>query len=152
MSSQKHRFALKRPKPLYFWRSNPPAQPSIVYLVRGPSGNSSTSILFFYLRYYLFTEKNASITYLGKMLQKLQTKCLNLHAVQYYMHQADSFMHLKMPNSRSEDGNNHLIISESIQTPAWKNKQQQMDSKTQSLRAFLQMLGEQRTSKGEKGK
>lgn len=72
--------------------------------------------------------------------------------MQYCMYQAGSFMHLKMPNSRSEDENNHLILSESIQTPSWKNKEQQMDSRTQTLRAFLQMLGEQRTSKGEKEK
>lgn len=72
--------------------------------------------------------------------------------MQYRMHQAGSFMHLKMSDSRSEDDNNHLITSESIQTPAWRNKEQQTDSKTQSLRAFLQMLGELKTSKEDKEK
>lgn len=86
------------------------------------------------------------------MLQKLQTKRLHLHAVQYWTHQASSFTHLKTHNSRAENNNNHLIISESIQTPACKNKEQQMGGETQGLRAFLQMAGEQRKSKGEKEK
>lgn len=61
-------------------------------------------------------------------------------------------MHIKMPNNRTGNDIKPLIISEPIQTPARKNKEQQMDSKTQSLRGFLEMLREQRTSEGDKDK
>lgn len=49
-------------------------------------------------------------------------------------------MHLKMPNNRTGNDTKHLIISEPLQTPVRKNKAQQLDSKTQSLRSFLEML------------
>lgn len=57
-------------------------------------------------------------------------------------------MHLKMPNNRTRNDIKHSIISGPIQTPVRKSKEQEMDSKTQSLRGFLGMLRE-RTSKGE---
>lgn len=72
--------------------------------------------------------------------------------MQYCMFQPGSFMHLKMPNNRTGNDTKHLLISEAIQAPVRKNKEQQMDSKTQSLKGFLQMLREQKTSKEEKPK
>lgn len=131
MRFRKHRFALERPKPWHCWRTNPPAQPGTSIIGEGhfsmskPKGRAAPAFSLFSVR------KSASITYLGKMLQKLQTKCLNLHAMWYCAHLAGSSVHLKPPNSRSEDDNHHLIISESIETPAWKNTELQMDSKMQ---------------------
>lgn len=91
----------------------------------------------------MFKGKNASITYLGKMFWKLQKNPPESTSDAILHTSGRQFYALKVPNSRSEDDNNHLFISESIQTPVWKNKKHRIDSKTQSLRAFLQM-GEQR--------
>lgn len=49
--------------------------------------------------------------------------------MQYCMCQPGSFMHLKMPNNRTGNDTEHLIISEPIQTPVRKNKEQQVRHK-----------------------
>lgn len=61
--------------------------------------------------------------------------------MQYCSCQPGSFIPLKMPNNRSGDDTKHLIMSELTQTPLRKNKEQQMDSKTQSLRGFFGNAG-----------
>lgn len=129
----------------------------VLFLVRGPSGyknpKGTASVIFL-----LFTnntlQKKGSIERekcIYHLLQEGASEAANKTPEStrdsHCTHQAGSSVRihtLKMPNSRTEDDKNHLIISESIQTPVWKNKEHQTDSKMQSLRAFQLMLADKR--------